>query len=143
MKSNLNLQASQMLKAAKLYCTKCRVSILKVLAKADKPLSQGQIAQRLGKNRLNKVTIYRTLENFCQAGLVHRAFIHKRAAHFELANRCSKIRCHPHFTCTSCGAIHCLTETSLPMVKSPYKGFIIGRQRVQLEGLCPKCNPNL
>jgi hypothetical protein len=31
---------------------------------------------------------------------------------------------------------------SLPMAKSPYKGFVIGRQRVQLEGLCPKCNPN-
>jgi hypothetical protein len=32
---------------------------------------------------------------------------------------------------------------SLPMAKSPYKGFVIGHQRVQLEGLCPKCNLNL
>lgn len=142
MKLNLNLQAGRMLKAAKLRCTKCRVSILKVLAKADKPLSQGQIAERLGKNRLNKVTIYRTLESFCRTGLVHKAFIDKRTNRFELANRCGEIQCHPHFICTGCGDMHCLTEMSLPMAKSPYKGFVISRQRIQLEGLCPKCNPN-
>ncbi len=139
MKSNLDLQIRQMLKAAELYCTKCRVAILKVLVKANKPLSQGQIAQRLGKNRLNKVTIYRTLESFCRAGLVHKAFINKRAVHFELANRCSEIRCHPHFTCKSCGVTNCLIGLSVPVVKGLKKGFVIHRQQVQLEGLCPKC----
>jgi len=139
MKSNLDLQTRQMLKAAKLYCTKCRVAILKVLAKANRPLSQGQIAQRLGKNRLNKVTIYRTLESFCQADLVHKAFIHKRAEYFELSDRCSEIQCHPHFTCKSCGVTSCLVGLSVPLVKGLKKGFVIHRQQVRLEGLCPQC----
>jgi len=136
---NLDLQAHNMLKAAKLYCTKGRVAILKVLMKTDKPISQDQIAQRLGKKHFNKVTIYRTLESLLKVGLVHKAFIEKRACHFELAHHCTESQCHPHFTCTNCGNTHCLTEISLPMAESPHRGFVIHRQQVRLEGLCPAC----
>ena len=139
MKPNLDLQSRAMLEAAKLYCTKCRVAILRVLAKADGPLSRRQITHRLGKKHFDKVTIYRTLASLLKVGLVHQAFMAKRAWHFELANRCSERQCHPHFTCTSCGSTHCLTEMSLPMAKSPHKGFVIHRQQVRLEGLCPAC----
>ena len=139
MKSNLDLQARTILRAAKLYCTQCRVAVLKALMRANKPLRQDQLAQRLGKKHFDKVTIYRNLESFCQAGLVHKAFLHKRAWHFELAHNCTESQCHPHFTCTSCGRTRCLMEISLPMAKSPHKGFIIRRQRVCLEGLCPQC----
>ncbi|MFQ6035878.1 MAG: Fur family transcriptional regulator, partial [Sedimentisphaerales bacterium] len=138
-KSNLDLQAQEMLKAAKLYCTKCRVAILKVLLKTGKPLRQEQVAKRLGKKRFNKVSIYRTLASLLEVGLVHRAFMHERAWHFELAKDCSESQCHPHFTCTSCGDTHCLTGMTLPMAKSLHKGFVIHRQQVRLEGLCPAC----
>jgi Fur family ferric uptake transcriptional regulator len=138
-KSNLDKQAREMLKEAKLYCTAGRVAILKVLMKAGKPLSQEQIANRSGKERFDKVTIYRTLESLLEVGLVHKVFIDKRARHFELSHNCTDRQCHPHFTCTNCGDTHCLTEISLPMAKSPHKGFIINRQQVRLEGLCPAC----
>ncbi len=138
-KSNLDTQAREMLKEAKLYCTAGRVAILKVLMKAGKPLSQEQIASRSGKERFDKVTIYRTLESLLAVGLVHKVFTDKRAQHFELSHNCTERQCHPHFTCTNCGDTHCLTEISLPMAKSPHKGFVIHRQQVQLEGLCPTC----
>jgi Fur family ferric uptake transcriptional regulator len=138
-KTDSVLQARSMLKAAKLYCTKGRVAILKVLMKTDKPLSQEQISRRLGEKHFDKVTIYRTLESLLKVGLVHKAFMDKRACHFELANNCTESQCHPHFTCTSCGKTHCLMEISLPMAKSPHKGFVIHRQQVRLEGLCPAC----
>ncbi len=136
-KSDSNVR--KMLKTVKLYRTGCRESILKVLLTAKKPLSQKQISKRLDKKRFNKVTIYRTLESFCEAGLVHKAFMQKRAWHFESAQDCSETQCHPHFTCTSCGHTHCLIGMKLPMAKSPHKGFIIRRQQVRLEGLCPAC----
>ena len=139
MNANLDLQSRTMLKAAKLYCTEVRIAILKVLMEADKPLSQEQIAHGLGGKHFDKVTIYRTLESFLKVGLVHKAFMEKRACHFELANNCTESQCHPHFTCTSCGKTHCLMEMSLPMAKSPHKGFVIRRQQVRLEGLCPAC----
>lgn len=138
-KSDSDMQARRMLKTAKLYCTESRLTVLEILAKADKPLSQEQIAGRSGKKHFDKVTIYRTLESLLQAGLVHKAFMEKRAWHFELAHNCTEHQCHPHFTCSSCGDTHCLTEISLPMAKSPHQGFVIHRQQVRLEGLCPKC----
>ena len=138
-KSNSDSQAREMLRAARLYCTAGRVAIIKVLMKAGRPLSQEQIAALSGRKRFDKVTIYRTLESLLGIGLVHKVFTDKRAQHFELAHNCTESQCHPHFTCTNCGDTTCLTEISLPMAKSPHKGFVIQRQQVRLEGLCPAC----
>lgn len=138
-RSNLEIKAREILKSVKLYCTRGRIDILTVLLEAGKPLSQDQIAHRSEKKHFDKVTIYRTLESLLAVGLVHKAFIDKRAWHFELSHNCTENQCHPHFTCTSCGDTHCLMEISLPMAKSPHKGFVIHRQQVRLEGLCPAC----
>ena len=138
-KSGLEIKAREMLKAAKLYCTRGRIDIIMVLMKAGRPLSQDQIARCSGKKHFDKVTIYRTLESLLGVGLVHKAFVDKRAWHFELADHCTEHQCHPHFTCMNCGDTHCLMAISLPMAKSPYKGFVIRRQQVRLEGLCPGC----
>ena len=140
MKPSIDLQVRKILAAAKLYCTPCRKAILKVLKRATRPMRQEQIAGRLGKSRFDKVTIYRTLESFVAAHLVHKAFLQERTWHYELADRCRKSQCHPHFTCTGCGDTHCLPEVSMPMAKSPPKGFVIYHQQVRLEGLCPKCS---
>jgi len=138
-RSKFDLQAREMLKLAKLYCTENRIAVLKILLQASKPLSEEKILAKFGRNSPDKVTIYRTLETFCNAGLVHRAYVHKRAWHFELANHCGSIRCHPHFTCKSCGQTQCLLGLSVPLVKGLKKGFVIHRQQVRLEGLCPAC----
>ncbi|MBN1973860.1 MAG: transcriptional repressor [Sedimentisphaerales bacterium] len=140
MSENLDEHIDEMLKTAGLYHTENRVLILKMLFKAGKPLSQEKIARQAGTNNLDKVTIYRTLESLFNAGLVHKAFLNKRASHYELAHRCTKKQCHPHFTCTKCGSTHCLVDLALPMPVSYHKGFIINHQQVHLEGLCPACS---
>lgn len=132
-------RARRMLKKARLYCTKARVAILKVLMETVGPLSQDQISGQLESRTLNRVTVYRTLESLAEAGLVHRAFIENRAWHFELADHCTEHQCHPHFTCTRCGVTQCMTDITLPMAVIPRKGFVITRQQVRLEGLCPAC----
>jgi Fur family transcriptional regulator, ferric uptake regulator len=135
----LDDKARHLLKKAGLYCTEARIAILRVLMEAGSPLRQDQIGGRLADRSLNKVTVYRTLESLAEAGLVHRAFLHKRTWHFELADHCTEKQCHPHFTCTSCGETRCLTGISLPMATIPQEGFVIRRQQVRLEGLCPAC----
>lgn len=143
MKSDIKQKIENLLSSANLRRTGPRLAVLSVLLRARKPQTAHQIAAKLSRITPDKVTIYRTLESFLSAGLVHKAFLQQRSWYFELSHNCTENQCHPHFTCTNCGGMHCLTEMSLPMAKSPYKGFIIGRQRTQLEGLCPKCNPNL
>ena len=142
MKERKKFIPEDMLRGAKLRSTRGRVAILKILSAAKRPLTREQIASELGKKGLNKVTIYRALERFVRVGLVHKAFLQSRTWHFELAENCTESQCHPHFTCTNCGDTHCLTEITLPMAKSPHRGFVIDRQRVQLEGVCPECNAN-
>ncbi|MHC4913637.1 MAG: Fur family transcriptional regulator [Planctomycetota bacterium] len=143
MKTAVKQRARDLLSSVKLRRTSPRVAILGVLLDAERPLTQDQISIELGGAAPDKVTIYRALESFVGAGLVHRAFLHGRVWHFELAGDCTEEQCHPHFTCTNCGDTHCFTGVSMPMAKSPEKGFVIDRQRIQLEGSCPKCNPSL
>ncbi len=140
MKKTTKSKARELLTKTAFRQTRPRVAILAVLLKADRPLSRRQISKILGLGAPDKVTIYRTLESFVDAGLVHKAYLRKRAWHFELANNCTKQQCHPHFTCTNCGTTHCLPHLSFPMARRLPKGFIIDRQRVQLEGLCPACS---
>jgi Fur family ferric uptake transcriptional regulator len=139
MKTETRLRIENLLRTANLRRTGPRVAILSVLMQARKPLTQDQIAAKLAPAIPNKVTIYRTLESFCEAGLVHKAFIHQRAVHFELADKCTEKQCHPHFTCSKCGVTQCLTRLSFPLVKGLNKGFVVHRQQVRLEGLCPRC----
>ncbi len=139
MKSATRLRIENLLRSVDLRKTGPRVAILSVLMQAKKPLTQVQIAAKLADTIPNKVTIYRTLERFCRAGLVHKAFMQKRAWHYELADKCTESQCHPHFTCKKCGVTQCLTKLSLPLVKGLNSGFIIHRQQVRLEGLCPRC----
>ena len=132
-------KARKLLKSAGLRLTGPRLAILSVLLEVAGPVTHEQITAKLAAGAPNKVTIYRVLESFVEAGIVHRAFLAERTWHFELANNCTEDQCHPHFTCTSCEATHCFTDAALPMTKSP-TGFTVLHQRVQLEGLCPECS---
>jgi Fur family ferric uptake transcriptional regulator len=135
----LKEKIDKMLDSAKLKRTEPRKAILEVLLKANRPQTADEIVTAIGKRGPNKVTVYRTLENMIEAGMVHRAFIDGRSQHYELADKCSENQCHPHFICTDCGQTHCLTEVSVPMATRPPAGFIIERQQVRLEGLCAEC----
>jgi Fur family ferric uptake transcriptional regulator len=139
MSSKTRQRIEKQLNSAGLRRTGPRVAILSILTHASKPLTQEEIAAKLGPAISNKVTIYRVLERFGSAGLVHKAFMQKRTWHFELADRCTESQCHPHFTCKKCGVVSCLVGLPVSIVKGVKKGFVIHRQRVQLEGLCPRC----
>jgi Fur family ferric uptake transcriptional regulator len=139
MKSETKKKIDSLLSSVKLRRTAPRRTILEALLNAKRPQTADEIMVAMGKDCANRVTVYRTLESMVRTGLVHRAFVHKRAEHFELADRCTAAQCHPHFTCVSCGAINCMAGVSVPIVKGLEKGFIIHRQQVYIEGLCPKC----
>ncbi len=139
MKSQAKKSVDNMLGSVKLRRTGPRRTIFEVLLSAKRPQTVDEIMAAMSSGCANKVTVYRTLESLCKAGLVHRAFVHKRAEHFEFADRCTDTQCHPHFTCRKCGVTRCLLGVSAPLVKGLAKGFILQRQQVRLEGICPRC----
>jgi Fur family ferric uptake transcriptional regulator len=130
----------RILAAAGLRCTQGRLAILEALRASGGPLTEEQIHERLGHARLNKVTIYRALAGFEQAGVVHRAYVRGQVRYYELADRCSAVQCHPHFTCRGCGETFCLPEAKVPLVQGLRPGFQVERQQVRLEGRCPGCS---
>ena len=140
MKPQIKEQVDKLLRSAKLKRTVPRRMILEVLLSANRPITQDDIAAKTGANGPDKVTIYRILEILIDADLVHKVYLSERAQHFELADNCTESQCHPHFTCSSCGQTFCMTDLSLPLAKSPHRGFKIEHQQVRLEGLCPECS---
>jgi Fur family ferric uptake transcriptional regulator len=133
-------KAAQLLKSVSLRWTSHRVAIIEALLTADSTMTQGQIADALGPKAPNKTTIYRILERFCEQGIVHKAYVDKRAWAYELADKCTDHQCHPHFKCTNCGAVICLHDVHVPLVKSLGKDFIFQRQKIMIEGICPECS---
>ncbi len=131
---------NKMLSDVKLRKTEPRVKILEVMLKTPEPLTQEQIAKEIISKVPDKVTIYRCLENFVETGLVHKVFLNDRIWHYELSHHCTASQCHPHFTCTKCGTTRCLWGKSPALVEGLEKGYVIHRQQVRLDGLCPKCS---
>jgi Fur family ferric uptake transcriptional regulator len=137
---NVTTQAEKILKAAGFNITKAQILTIQELLKAKKPLSRKELAQKLGRNCPDKVTVYRIMEKLCAKDLVHKAFLRGRTWKYELACNCSEKQCHPHFTCVSCGETFCLTDLSLPLIKGLKKGFVFHRQQVRVDGLCSSCS---
>jgi Fur family ferric uptake transcriptional regulator len=140
MNFHITQKSEQLLSSFKIRKTDARIAILGILTGAGKPQTAEQIALKLAAKAPDKVTIYRTLECFVKAGFVHKAYLEARKWHFELADHCTEQRCHPHFVCKSCGRTRCMPEVSSPTVKVTRKGFVVHRQQIKLEGLCPSCS---
>ena len=119
--------------------TRGRDDILAVLRAAKRPLGQEEVAGRLRGRRLNKTTIYRALEEFERIGLVHRVLVKDQISYFELANHCQERQCHAHFVCTSCGGVDCWHGIFAEIKGEIPSGYVIGRQQLRIEGLCPAC----
>ena len=140
MKINIKDHIDKLLNSAKLKRTKPRRMVLEVLLNSSQPQTADEIVSSIGKSGPNRVTVYRILESIVEAGIVHRAFVEEGSQHFEMADKCSEHQCHPHFVCTDCGKTSCMHDVLVSMATSTPAGFVIQRQQVRLQGLCPKCN---
>ena len=124
---------------ARLRPTEARLSVLRTLFGAGRPMTHGEVQERLDE-ATDRVTLYRTLATLERAGLVHRVQGTDGAWRF-CAHRPDVEGCpgdHPHFLCLDCGLMICLTGQSLPHVDVPQGCSVAGKQLV-VYGLCPTC----
>ena len=124
-----------------LRVTPVRLALLELLGASPRALRAQELIQAIRtRRRVNKVTVYRILEDFCRRGLVRRLSVDTKACHYELA--CEHHPVHPHFHCQSCHEIQCLEPVSLSRIWSELKGPV-GNQAVHIDirvgGLCHKC----
>lgn len=121
--------------------TPLRLAVLKALGSANQAFRARDILDQIQAHRpVNKVTVYRILEDFCRRGLIRRLSGAGKAALYELA--CEHHPPHPHFQCHSCGEVECLEPVPLEWVWDELKGPLGHRAdclEIRVAGVCRRC----
>ena len=112
--------------------------ILAALKSSDSALSHEMIQSELTSN-IDRTTIYRVLNRFCEDGLVHRIVGDDGKQYFALCVNCEERHRHNHFhfRCVECGTVECLNnevEVSLPT------GYILEGFNGLISGRCRRCS---
>ena len=116
--------------------TESKMGVLNALKKANSALSHDML-ETLLDTPIDRATIYRVLNSFCEDGLVHKTLGDDGKQYFALCNNCSEKghehrHNHFHFRCLNCGKVECLksdVHISLPSgyAFENFNGFITGR----------------
>ncbi len=116
--------------------TATQTEILTLLEAANTALSHEMVQSELGAN-MDRATIYRVLNRFCEDGRVHRIVGDDGKQYFALCLNCGELReshthNHFHFRCLECGKVECLKhDIKVPLpdgyTSERFNGFISGR----------------
>jgi Fur family transcriptional regulator, ferric uptake regulator len=124
-----------------LKVTPVRLAVLEILGSAPQALQAREILEAIRtRRRVNKVTVYRILEDFIQRGMVRRLSLDGRVSYYELA--CEHHPPHPHFQCHTCHEIQCLDPAPMTRIWTDLHGPLGNRADhidIRIEGLCHKC----
>ncbi len=125
-----------------LRSTHARVAILERLTATGGPMTHARIADELASQGFDRVTIYRSLIEMAEAGLLTRMELGDRVWRYELRRAGhAEGATHLHFLCVDCGKIECLDGTSVakalaPAIRRAASGTI---SEVLLKGHCRQC----
>jgi len=131
---------NQFLKKNNLKITSTRLAVLEIFSKNDKPISADFIHNKL-KEKINEVTIYRTLASFEKSGILRRVDLRRDSVCFELNNNH-----HHHIVCIKCGFIEDFQENKEigqlldNIIKKSMKFKSIKEHSLELFGICRVCN---
>ncbi len=89
------------LRQNKLKATPARLGLLDVFEHVKKPLSVGDLAQKLGRLGVDKATLYRNVESLEALGLLKKIRLSGRSEYYELASQTH----HHHLICKNCGRV--------------------------------------
>ena len=136
----------RILKEHNLKVTKIRLEVLDLLIKSGIAMSHSQISEKLDSEAVDKVTLYRTLNTFTEAGIAHKVATEDRNWLYAIFDEDAHEESdhsheHAHFICDECDKIYCFPiEENVTEIQQQHKmGFQIKSKEVRLHGLCPIC----
>lgn len=118
--------------------TPSKNEVLAVLKEHKTAMSQDEL-EKILKDKMDRVTIYRILYSFCDDGILHKVISDEGKAYFALCNDCEHGHHHDshfHFRCTVCNTMECLTASvslNLP------QNYIQKDVNLLVTGICGKC----
>jgi Fur family ferric uptake transcriptional regulator len=135
-------KAKQLLTANRVNRTKVKVSVLISLSKAETPLSVAEIYAKLGDGSCDISTVFRTVGQFKDKGLVRELNLGEGFFRYELISQDAHSHHHHHVRCRDCGEIKHLDDCDL----SPFEKMIerLGyknlEHHLEFTGVCSKCS---
>lgn len=118
--------------------TQAKQHIRELLESADSALSQDIIEQKMN-GAIDRVTIYRVLNSFCEDGIIHKVISDDGKAYYALCNSCkpdNHSHEHAHFRCLNCRKVECLHTNVI--VKQP-DGYVFRNFNYWISGYCNAC----
>jgi len=132
---------TELLRHHDLRVTALRLDMLALLRSTDRAITHSELESKLTV-AADRVSIFRSLNAFEEAGLVHRVLDSKGTSCFApCGDTCGHGHhkdAHAHFRCNACGSVFCLESVELPSVKLP-RGFALEKSSLDLVGTCKTC----
>lgn len=118
--------------------TPTKEAVLSVLADSKKAMSQDAIMKKVSLE-MDRATVYRVLNRFCEDGILHRIVAEDGKQYFAVCIKCDEKKLadhHFHFRCTKCETIECLP---IPVQFSLPQGYDVESVNCILTGFCKEC----
>ncbi|MEE9361386.1 MAG: transcriptional repressor [Cellulophaga sp.] len=118
--------------------TATKEAVLSVLNSSGKAMSQGAIEKKIDVD-INRATIYRVLNRYCEDGVLHRIVADDGRQYFALCIKCDENQQplhHFHFRCKNCETIECLP---VPVNFSLPNNYQVEEVNCVLTGTCKDC----
>jgi Fur family transcriptional regulator, ferric uptake regulator len=134
--------ARNVIRHAGLRATAPRLAVLGMLLRERRPLSHSEISRALRNEGLDRVTVFRNLQDLAEASILSRVDIGDHTWRFEPRSPESpQGRPHSHFVCERCNLVSCLNDFSLGVLpQSSELGAIVASvSEVVLRGCCRHC----
>jgi len=120
--------------------TKTKQMVMSILENSNTALCHEEIEKRLSE-KMDRVTIYRILQGFCDDGIVHKIINEEGVTYYALCHNCTREKHHdnhPHFHCISCDTITCI---EMPVAEQPLPaGYNSIAFSSLIAGYCNKCS---
>ncbi len=124
-----------------LKVTPSRLGVMEVLGQNHQAYAHADL-ELLFKD-MDRVTLYRVLNDFEEAGLVHKIIDMDGVTRFALCKHsCPDTHHadeHVHFSCQACHKMFCLENVSSPVFNIP-SGFKAIGQNILVYGFCKTCS---
>ena len=132
--------ARNILKEYKLKVTSARLAVLEIFLANPKKAFSTQEILRLSKKKMNRSTLYRTLETLLKQYLIKKMKGPNGEIIYSIQGKkeCNSTT-HPHLKCSLCGTIECLPSYPSYYVNE-LTSFGVHEMNVMLSGICKSCS---
>jgi Fur family ferric uptake transcriptional regulator len=141
MSENVYSQIEEYLRNRRYKLTGVRKEMIRIFDEAHKPLTVQEVHQRLHATTADIASIYRSINLFCELGILTKLDFHDKHYRYELSD--AFVPHHHHLICTQCGDIANVFEPCLPEGLEEklhaQRGFTVESHILEFYGLCESC----